>query len=139
MNKRRLAGVSPWIIIGAVLVLAPIFALMTWQSLESQRVYTTKLLIDRGDALIRSFEAGARTGAGFEWGHFQLQKLLMETAQQPGIDYLVVADANGVILADSDPSQLGETYGDGSRSDAHLGIGSTAMAPDAKSRERRHL
>ena len=69
MNKRRLAGVSPWIIIGAVLILAPIFALMTWQSLESQRVYTTKLLIDRGDALIRSFEAGARTGAGFEWGN----------------------------------------------------------------------
>jgi two-component system sensor histidine kinase HydH len=112
MNKRRLAGVSPWIIIGAVLILAPIFALMTRQSLESQRVYTTKLLIDRGDALIRSFEAGARTGAGFEWGHFQLQKLLMETAQQPGIDYLVVTDANGVILADSDPSQLGETYGE---------------------------
>jgi two-component system sensor histidine kinase HydH len=111
MNKQRLAGVSPWIIIGAVLVLAPIFLFMTQQSLDRQRIYTTRLLIDRGDVLIRSFEAGARTGAGFAWGRFQLQKLLMETAQQPGIDYLVVIDEKGVILADSDPSQLGETYG----------------------------
>ena len=111
MNKRRLAGVSPWIIIGAVLVLAPIFRLMTRQSLDRQQAYTTRLLVDRGDALIRSFEAGARTGLGLKWGHFQLQKLLMETAQQPGIDYLVVTNAKGVILADSDPSQLGESYG----------------------------
>ncbi|MBA4396200.1 MAG: histidine kinase [Syntrophus sp. (in: bacteria)] len=111
MNKRRLAGVSPWIIIGAVLVLAPIFLLMTWQSLDRQQAYTTRLLVDRGDALIRSFEAGARTGLGLKWGSFQLQKLLMETAQQPGIDHLVVTDEKGVILADSDPSQLGETYG----------------------------
>ncbi len=111
MNKRRLAGVSPWIIIGAVFVLAPIFLLMTWQSLDRQQAYATRLLVDRGDALIRSFEAGARTGLGLKWGHFQLQKLLMETAQQPGIDHLVVTDEKGVILADSDPSQLGDTYG----------------------------
>jgi two-component system sensor histidine kinase HydH len=111
MNKRRLAGVSPWIIIGAVFVLAPIFLLMTRQSLDRQQAYATRLLVDRGDALIRSFEAGARTGLGLKWGHFQLQKLLMETAQQPGIDHLVVTDEKGVILADSDPSQLGDTYG----------------------------
>ena len=111
MNKRRLAGVSPWIIIGAVLVLAPIFLLMTQQSLDRQQAYTIRLLVDRGDALIRSFEAGVRTGIGLKWGRFQLQKLLMETAQQPGIDHLVVTDEKGGILADSDPSQLGEIYG----------------------------
>lgn len=111
MSKKILAWVSPWIIIGAVLVLAPIFLLMTWQNLDHQQVYTTRLLVERGDALIRSFEAGARTGLGLKWGHFQLQKLLMETAQQPGVDHLVVTDGKGVILADSDPSQLGESYG----------------------------
>lgn len=111
MDRRRLAGVSPWIIIGAVLVLAPIFLLMTRQSLDRQQAYATRLLVDRGDALIRSFEAGARTGIGLKWGRFQLQKLLMETAQQPGIDHLVVTDEKGIILADSDPSQLGEIYG----------------------------
>lgn len=111
MKKRRLVGISPWIIIGAVAVLAPIFLFMTQQTLDRQQSYTTRLLVDRGDALIRSFEAGVRTGLGLEWEHFQLQKLLIETAQQPGIDYLAVTDENGVILADSDPSQLGEIYG----------------------------
>jgi two-component system sensor histidine kinase HydH len=111
MYKKRLVGISPWIIIGAVLVLAPIFLIMTQQNLNRQRAYTTKLLVEKGDALIRSFEAGARTGIGLKWEHFQLQKLLIETAQQPGIDYLIVTDADGVILADSDPSQLGEIYG----------------------------
>ena len=111
MNKKRLAGVSPWIIIGSVFVLAPIFLFMTRQSLDRQQAYTTKLLTEKGGALIRSFEAGARTGIGLKWGHFQLQKLLMETAQQPDIDYLIVTDISGVILADSDPSLLGEIYG----------------------------
>ena len=35
---------------------------------------------------------------------FQLQKLLMETAQQPDIDYIIVTDIKGNIIADSDPS-----------------------------------
>ncbi|PKN52418.1 MAG: hypothetical protein CVU55_04020, partial [Deltaproteobacteria bacterium HGW-Deltaproteobacteria-13] len=35
----------------------------------------------------------------------------METAQQPDIDYIVVTDGGGDILADSDPSMLGLQYG----------------------------
>jgi two-component system, NtrC family, sensor histidine kinase HydH len=111
IDKKHWVGVSPWIIIGAVLVLVPIFIFMTQQSLNRQRAYTQKLLVEKGAALIRSFEAGARTGAGLQWGHFQVQKLLMETAQQSGIDYLIVTDVKGVILADSDPSMIGEIYG----------------------------
>jgi two-component system sensor histidine kinase HydH len=111
MNKRRLAGVSPWVIIGTVAVLAPVFLIMTWQNLDRQQTYTTRLLVDRGDALIRAFEAGARTGLGLKWGHFQLQKLLIETAQQPDIDYLIITDESGLILADSDPALIGEYYG----------------------------
>jgi len=45
--------------------------------------------------LIRSFEAGARAGEGMAWGSFQLQKLLIETAQQPGVDYLIITDEEG--------------------------------------------
>ncbi|MBM4313609.1 MAG: PAS domain S-box protein, partial [Deltaproteobacteria bacterium] len=58
-----------------------------------------------------SFEAGVRTGIGLQWGGFQLQKLLMETAREPDIDYLIVTDVRGTILADSDPSRLGMGYG----------------------------
>ena len=68
-------------------------------------------MVEKGAALIRSFEAGARTGIGMRWSSFQLQKLLIETAQQPDIDHLIVTDVNGTIVADSDPSMIGETYG----------------------------
>jgi two-component system sensor histidine kinase HydH len=111
IHRKLWVGISPWIIIGAVVILLPIFTFMTQQSLNRQRAYTTKLLVEKSAALIRSFEAGARTGIGLKWGHFQLQKLLMETAQQPDIDYLIVTDTHGTILADSDPSLIGENYG----------------------------
>jgi two-component system sensor histidine kinase HydH len=104
-------GISPWIIIGALVILIPSFIAMTVVNLNKQKEYTTQLLVEKGAALIRSFEAGARTGLGMQWSSFQLQKLLIETAQQPDIDHLIVTDVYGTILADSDPSMIGETYG----------------------------
>ena len=110
-DKKFWAGISPWFIIGAVVILVPIFIMMTLENINKQKENTTQLLIEKGEALIRSFEAGARTGIGMQWRSFQLQKLLIETAQQPGIDYLIVSDTNGTIIADSDPSMIGELYG----------------------------
>jgi two-component system sensor histidine kinase HydH len=111
-RKRRLwAMIPPWMIIGSVMILVPLFIVMTFESISRQKELTSRLLIEKGEALIRSFEAGARTGIGMRWGGFQLQKLLMETAQQPGIDYLIVTDARGAIMADSDPARIGLSYG----------------------------
>ncbi len=103
--------IPPWMIIGSVMILVPLFIVMTLESINRQKELTTRLLVEKGEALIRSFEAGARTGIGMRWGGFQLQKLLMETAQQPGIDYLIVTDARGMIMADSDPARIGLSYG----------------------------
>ncbi len=105
------ALIPPWLVIGAAVVLVPLFVVMTMQSLNRQRGETTRLLLEKGEALIRSFEAGARTGAGLHWDAFRLQKLLIETAQQPGVDYFIITDATGLILADSDPSRIGDYYG----------------------------
>ena len=102
-KKRFWAVIPPWLIIGAVVILVPVFIFMTIENINRQKEQTTRLLVEKGAALIRSFEAGARTGIGLHWGGFQLQKLLMETAEQPDIDYLIVTDTRGTILADSDP------------------------------------
>jgi two-component system sensor histidine kinase HydH len=111
-RKRRLwAVIPPWVIIGAVIILVPLFLFMTLENINRQEEQTTRLLVEKGAALIRSFEAGARTGIGLRWGGFQLQKLLMETAREPDIDYLIVTDVQGTILADSDPTRLGMGYG----------------------------
>jgi two-component system sensor histidine kinase HydH len=110
-RKRFWAVIPPWLIIGAVVILVPVFIFMTLENINRQKELTTRLLVEKGEALIRSFEAGARTGIGLRWGGFHLRKLLMETAEQPDIDYLIVTDTGGTILADSDPLRIGAVYG----------------------------
>ena len=110
-RDRFWAGIPPWIFIGAVAVLFPIFSFMTIQNIHRQNESSLRLLLEKGAALIRSFEAGTRTGMGMRWSAVQLQKLLTETAQQPDILYLLVADANGKILAHGDPEHIGRRHG----------------------------
>ena len=83
------------------------------QNINRQNENSLRLLVEKGAALIRSFEAGTRTGMGMRWNNFQLQQLLTETAQQPDILYLLVADSNGVILAHDNPSYIGKRHGKG--------------------------
>ncbi|MCL2669269.1 MAG: ATP-binding protein [Syntrophaceae bacterium] len=110
-NRRIWAMIPPWLIVGTVVVLLPIFAVVTLESIGRQSDLTTRLLIGKGEVLIRSLEAGARTGIGMHWGGFQFQKFLIETAQERDIDYLIATDTDGTILADSDPARLGLAYG----------------------------
>jgi len=112
MIIKSLVGIPPWIIIGTVLILVPIFIFMTLENIHRQKENTTRLLMEKGAALIRSFEAGARTGMmGMRWGGVQVQRLLTETAQQPDIVYLLVTDRKGTILAHNDATKIGKTYG----------------------------
>jgi len=117
VNRKNWIVVPPWIVVGAVAILVPIFVFWTIETIHKQKENTTLLLIEKGAALIRSFEAGARTGMmgmmGMHAGAFQLQKLLMETAQQPDIVYLIVTDLKGTILAHSDPAQIRGSHGRG--------------------------
>lgn len=112
-KKRRFwTAVPPWIFIGAVVVLFPIFAFMTMENINRERENSSRLLLEKGAALIRSFEAGTRTGMmGMHWDGVQLQRLLTQTAQQPDIVYLLVTDVNGTILAHDDPSHIGKQHG----------------------------
>jgi two-component system, NtrC family, sensor histidine kinase HydH len=118
MNKTRkhyVLAIPPWIILGALALLVPIFLFWTVESIHKQRQDMIRLLTEKGAALIRSFEAGARTGMmgmmGMRGGNFRLQRLLTETAQQADIVYIVVTDDHGKILADSDPDHIGENHG----------------------------
>ncbi|MGD9322342.1 MAG: hypothetical protein PVH99_20385, partial [Desulfobacteraceae bacterium] len=114
-EKKGWFGIPPWIILGAVIVLVPIFVFITLQNIAREKEFTTELLLEKGAALIRAFEAGTRTGMmgmmGMHRGGFQLQKLLTETAQQADIVYLIVIDTDGNILAHNDSAQLGRIHG----------------------------
>jgi len=107
-------GVPPWVLLSALAVLLPIFAFMTVQNIHREKEFTTRLLVEKGAALIRSFEAGTRTGMmGMQRGGFQLQRLLTEMSQLPDIAHLIVTDAAGDVIAHSDLDRVGSTYGKG--------------------------
>lgn len=108
-NNKSWIGVPPWVLIGAVAVLLPIFTFLTIENINRQKEKSIQLLLEKGAALIRSFEAGTRFGMmGMHRGGFQLQRLLTETAQQPDIVYLLVADINGNILAHNNLEEVGK-------------------------------
>ena len=107
--KKYLVGIPPWIIFGAVIVLVPIFVFWTIENIGKQKENATLMLVEKGAALIKSFEAGARTGRMHGRG-FQLQNLLLETSQQQDISYIVITTIEGTIMAHSDPSKIGKIY-----------------------------
>jgi len=113
-NTRFWTGVPAWVLLGAVAVLLPIFAFMTMQNIHREKEFTTRLLVEKGGALIRSFEAGTRSGMmGMQRGGFQLQRLLTEMSQLPDIAHLAVTDAAGTIIAHSDLDRVGTEFGKG--------------------------
>lgn len=111
-KSKPFKGISPWIIIGSIAVLFPIFAMMTLSDINRQKENSIQLLFEKGAALVRSFEAGTRMGMmGMPGKGFKLQVLLTETAKQPDIAYLIVTRADGVVVAHSKPDKTGSIYG----------------------------
>jgi two-component system sensor histidine kinase HydH len=123
-KKRIWFNVSVWVVVGAISVMAVVSAVMTFAHFQRQKEQAIELLVEKGATLIRSFEAGLRSPLGMKTETFGLQKLLMEIAQQPDIDHIIVTDNEGNIIADSDPAQVGDKYG------LDLDIGPLALSHD---------
>ena len=101
-----------WLFAGAFLVLFPIFFYLTMENINRQEENSARILLEKGAALIRSFEAGTRMGMRGRYGaNFKLQKLLEETVQLPDIAYLMVTTLNGRILAHGNPESVGLYHG----------------------------
>jgi two-component system sensor histidine kinase HydH len=97
-----------WTLIGALLLVMLLVAIVATEQIRRLNATGTRLMIEKGAALMRAFEAGTRTGMmELPHGGFRLQRLLSETAQQPDIAYLYIADNRGRILMHSDPSRSG--------------------------------
>jgi len=100
---------SPLLVLGAAGILAAVVAAMAVFDLGREKQYVTQLLLEKGAALIKAFEAGTRTGMRGGFGaEIRLQHLIEETANQPGIFFIAVTDADGNILAHSDATRIGQ-------------------------------
>jgi len=110
--KKIVTTAPPWGLIGAALILLPLLAFVTYEDINRQNAASRRQLLAKGAALIRSFEAGTRAGMMMrQWGNRHLQRLLMETARQPDIIYLMVTDNRGMIIAHSSPDRIKGHHG----------------------------
>ena len=103
--------VPPLVMVGVLVVLLPVFTLMTLDRVKKQDEFIRDQFLVKGTALIRTFEAGTRTGMlTMQWGIQRIQAMLEETAVQPDVSYIMITDEVGKIIAHSDATQIGETY-----------------------------
>ncbi|MCP3951445.1 MAG: PAS domain-containing protein [Desulfobacterales bacterium] len=110
--NKIITTVPPWGLIGAALILMPMLAFVTYEDINRQKAASRRQLLAKGAALIRSFEAGTRAGMMMrQWENRHLQRLLMETARQPDITYLMVTDSSGRIRAHSNPERIDQLHG----------------------------
>lgn len=113
LRRRKHIGTyaPPWMIVTATCVLLITVLVLAIHNLDREKRYMAQILSEKGAALIRAFEAGARTGMmGMMWGGNQVQNLIEQTARQPDILYLVVTDKTGLVLSDSRPSMIGRRF-----------------------------
>ncbi|WP_233489590.1 PAS domain-containing sensor histidine kinase [Solidesulfovibrio fructosivorans] len=97
------------LVIGAAAILAAVVIAMAVIDLGREKQYVTQLLLEKGAALIKAFEAGTRTGMRGGFGaNIRLQHLIEETANQPGIFYIAVTDTDGRILAHNNAARIGD-------------------------------
>ena len=102
-NSGGRISASPWIIVGSVLILLITVVVLAVQNYNREKQYMSRILSEKGAALIKAVEAGARTGMmGMMWGGQQVQTLLEETALLPDVLYLTIVNKKGVVLASSD-------------------------------------
>ncbi|WP_022667760.1 two-component system sensor histidine kinase NtrB [Desulfospira joergensenii] len=111
--KNKIPGmISPFMMAGVLAVLLPIFVFVTLDRIERQRVHVRERLLAKGSSLIRTFEAGTRTGMlSMGWGLRRIQAMLLETSFQPEISYIMITTKTGEILAHSDASMKGKIFG----------------------------
>lgn len=99
---------SPWIIVGSVVILLATIIVLALQNYDRKEAYISSILSEKGAALIRTIEAGARTGMmRMMWGGDQVQALIEETATVPEVQFIMIIDRQGRIVASSDVTRIG--------------------------------
>ena len=114
-HSRTSLPTSPWIIIGSVGILLVVVVVLAYQNYSREKKYMSQILSEKGAAIIKAVEAGARTGMmGMMWGGQEVQALIEETAQLPDVLYITVANREGLVLASSDRGLIGTQMSIGS-------------------------
>ena len=102
---------SPWIILGATIILLIVVLVLAIENTQREKRYITEILSIKGAALIRAVEVGTRTGMmRWQWRGDHVQRLLEETARLQDVHYMALVDENGIAVAHSDPTRIGAVF-----------------------------
>ncbi|BCS87490.1 ATP-binding protein [Pseudodesulfovibrio sediminis] len=110
------SSASVWMVMGMAAIMTLLVVALAVFNYNREVRDMEKVLGEKGTALIRSFEAGAKVGMMGDLGsEDRLQALIDATAELPDILYIVLTDNDGMILAHSDSTQIGSVYLDTDR------------------------
>ncbi|MDP3478959.1 MAG: ATP-binding protein [Desulfoprunum sp.] len=114
--KVRLANVSPWILAAACSLLAIIIGVFATTNYRREKQLMTEVLLQKGITIIRFVNAASRAkfrennhsfeDAGWRWTEY-VQQVIEQTAEQPGIHFVLFADRQGNVLAGSENKNIG--------------------------------
>lgn len=111
MKKNRHFLFPSALFIGLILILLPIFIVMTADRINRQKQFFELQMTQVGTYLIRTFEASTRAGMfNMKWGAQRIQALLKEAAQQPSVAYIMITTPQGRILSHSNEESVGRKY-----------------------------
>jgi two-component system sensor histidine kinase HydH len=99
---------SPWAVLGAAAILAGIVTAFAIFNVDREKEAVSRILREKGAALIKAVEAGTRTGMmGGLGAGTRIQGLLQETTKQQDILFIIVTDRDGRLLAGSSNGNTG--------------------------------
>ncbi len=85
-----------------------IVIVFTLRNISSQYERMEEFTRQQGVAVIRTIEAGTRTGfLEGDWGIENLQMLIEQSAKDPDVGWAGLINNDGIIVAHSDPSKIG--------------------------------
>lgn len=89
-------------------ILLVIVILFTLRNINAQNERMEEFTARQGVSVIRTLEAGTRTGfMEGDWGIEHLQMLIEQAAKDPEVEWVGLIGDDGIILAHSEPSKIG--------------------------------
>ncbi len=93
------------LVAGLLLVIVVLFTL---RNINAQNERMEELTNRQGLSVIRTLEAGTRTGyMEGGWGIEDLQTLIEQAAKDPDVEWVGLIRSDGVIVAHSEPAKIG--------------------------------
>ncbi len=95
-------------IVLVALTLLVIVVLFTLRTINYQNERMEEFAARQGMAVIRTLEAGTRTGyMEGDWGIENVQMLIEQAAKDPDVEWVGLIRSNGMIMAHSEPAKIG--------------------------------